>query len=142
MGNITELISDLDAKREKATQWEWKNNDQGGFWRVEDKNGNEVFDDGSAGDEYAPSCNEDDRDYIIALHNAFLELRQAVLDGERYKAAGEALAKAIDGTDLTSWSTFVGEDPDKQWNDCNNAWRHEAKHWVYIYRSATNQNEV
>ena len=37
-----------------------------GWWSVEDATGREVFDDGSAGAEYSPTCSIADRDFLVA----------------------------------------------------------------------------
>lgn len=126
MGNITKLITDLDAKRAKATQGEWYDVHLAGIVLRE-------------GDEPDFTRNHDETEYILALHNAFPTLRQAVLDGERYKAAGEALAKAMAET-----ITLHDGDGEKYWDysEICDAIIDNRDVALTAYRTATNQNEV
>lgn len=99
--DITEIISLLDELRGKATQGEWEYSEYGA----------ETNDDvlimqktrtGKRKEDWIviPSVNDGDAScitenknigYIVALHNALPALRQAALDGERYRKAGETL---------------------------------------------------
>lgn len=93
--NITETISLLDELRGRTTQGEWD-------WRHGD-NGIDIVTE-KEGTKFATFFKVDrlnNVEYIIALHNALPALRQAALDGERYRKAGETLAKSIEGFEVT-----------------------------------------
>ena len=32
-----------------------------------------------------------------------------------------------------SWTTYVGEDPDKQWNECNGEWKGDIQRLAKIH---------
>jgi hypothetical protein len=63
---------DLDAierRANAATAGPWavyEKPDPWGYWTVQDADGKDVFDDGSAGGEYGPSCSIEDRDFLVA----------------------------------------------------------------------------
>lgn len=99
---IQETIASLDALRAKATQGEWYT-DQLGEKGQTFIGGNGYMIAAMAG-AFKDSGTLSNAAYIIALHNAFPALRQAILDGERYKAAGEALAKAVEEMDISDYS--------------------------------------
>lgn len=102
-----DIIKHLDDLRAKATQGEWQQYPDGANLHMEDRCGIVSRDDWKWAERpknyVAMSWNDkgamdlNDAAYIIALHNAFPALRQAILDGDRYKAAGEALKASIDG---------------------------------------------
>lgn len=85
-----DIIKHLDELRAKATQGEWgfehhiPDNTAYRTWNSVDWSNNKF----------------EDAEYISALHNAFPTLRQAVLDGERYKAAAMELMKAVEKIDI------------------------------------------
>lgn len=101
-----DIIKHLDELRAKATQGEWQQYPDGANIHMEDRCGIVSRDDWKWAERpknyVAMSWNDkgamdlNDAAYIIALHNAFPALRQAVLERDRYKAAGEALAKAVE----------------------------------------------
>lgn len=62
----------------------------------------------------------------------FSTLRRALADIEEMKKV-EAFAKEVLSLDKTSWTTYVGVDPDKQWNDCNAEWRGDIKRLAKIH---------
>lgn len=49
---------------------------------------------------------------------------QTILD-EFYKPLGEM--------NRHSWTTYVGEDPDKQWNECNGEWKGDIQRLAKIH---------
>lgn len=131
------LIDKLTELRKKLQEW---NNGHENEWSVDETFGGDavIFRqhdiEGGKGVEVlfeADWGTKEDAEYIIALHQAFPLIKQ-------HFEAVERFVEAVESLDLTSWSTYVGEDPDKQWNDCNAAWKHEIKHWLHIYREAVN----
>lgn len=78
-----ELITQLDELRAKATQ---------GEWRIDDEDGNLICND----DVLSVDMRQSDINYIAEMHNALPTLRQAVLERDRYKAAGEYVSKALE----------------------------------------------
>lgn len=66
-------LDELTKLEQAMTPGTWAVKPGDGYWRVDGSTG-EVFDDGSAGGEYATTCSEDDRDGICALRNAAPEL--------------------------------------------------------------------
>ena len=63
---------DLDAierRANAATPGPWavyEKPDPWGYWTVQDADGKDVFDDGSAGAEYGQTCGIADRDFLVA----------------------------------------------------------------------------
>jgi hypothetical protein len=83
--NITEIISLLDELRENCTQgdWKWEYGDDG-LDVVTAEEGHKLA---TFFEKEAERIN--DTAYIVALHNNYESLRQAVLDGERYRKEAE-----------------------------------------------------
>lgn len=143
MTNIRTIITQLDGLRERATQGEWKFRDDGldyGF----------VGDSGKAtvlyGERFegAIESDNDDANYIVALHNSYESLRRAAL-------AGEALAEAIEGLNLPDNNGRKDIVPEKiaqlydnsplgifnfGLNEANRFWREHRNTAVATYRKA------
>lgn len=87
------LLDELDRLAEKATKREWRvlQSKYGPSWVVVNWLTTEkVFDDGSAGGEYDSSCKESDRDFIVALVNAWPEIKKRLEAAEKMTDLQEA----------------------------------------------------
>lgn len=130
---LTKKIQELDELRAKATQGEWEYQSEnyrngvtvkGGS--VSDANDSVLSCGDSGGYAHFP---KDNAEYIIALHNAYPALRQAILERDRYKAAGEALAERMRNS---SCPCCV-----KCYSDSFVEWRNDAlTYWDICYRTA------
>jgi hypothetical protein len=105
----------IEARANAATPGPWavyEKPDPWGYWAVQDADGKDVFDDGSAGAEYGQTCSIADRDFLVAARTDVpaLVARVRELEAElnelwaRYKkldeeddSLREALAGAMDG---------------------------------------------
>jgi hypothetical protein len=59
----------IEARANAATPGPWavyEKPDPWGYWAVQDADGKDVFDDGSAGAEYGQTCSIADRDFLVA----------------------------------------------------------------------------
>ena len=124
--DITETISLLDELKSKATQGEWNPITEitGRIWT------------GYKGSADSLSVLTDsDSEYIIALHNSYEALRQAALDGERYKRAGEELANGLKEMDTVRTEIFRNFFTETDW-------RIERDRLLQTYRQAVEQKEV
>jgi hypothetical protein len=151
--NITEIISLLDELRENCTQgdWKWEYGDNG-LYIVTAEEGYKFATFFQA--EYIINTA-----YVTAIHNNYKALRQAALDGERYREAAEfwkneaeiqkdsrlirdkqckALAEAMERLQLEFKANAC--ECGEEWKDtdahdiCNNA--------LEAYRQAVEQKEV
>lgn len=154
--DITEIISLLDELRGKATQGEWEYSEYGA----------ETNDDvlimqktrtGKRKEDWIviPSVNDGDAScitenknigYIVALHNALPALRQAALDGERYRKAAEAgriveeMVRSINQRREETKEIFA-QDPDFA-RGYIQAYAEMGRNFDYAYRQAVEQKEV
>lgn len=101
MPNITERISLLDELRGKTCRdndWYRKYYEQvqydGSIHDVHE--GVFTIDEDGEADDITFSDSEAVSEYVVALHNNYEALRQAALDGERYRKAGEELVRAVE----------------------------------------------
>ncbi len=131
MPNITEIISLLDELRSLATQGEWRA--EGGGSDGSDIKAGERYVSFSDSDRGGLSMTNEDAKYIVALHNNLPALRQAALDGERYRKAGTELAEAIKKIQNRYTST-IGSSVSQKYIDIEDVLR--------AYRQAVEQKEV
>lgn len=87
---------------DKATPRPWRVKTHGLWWSVEGDGGEEAFDDGTAGDEYSPSCSPETRDLILKAVNSYDAHREIA------KAAKRVLAAQIEIYQDQGWS--IGTD--------------------------------
>lgn len=132
--NITETISLLDELRGKTCRgndWYRKYYEQvqydGGVHDVHE--GVFTIDEDGEMDDITFSDSEEVSEYVVALHNNYEALRQAALDGERYRKAGEAGRK-------------LAESLDKLEDFSVEHWQRAVKKRLTAYRQAVEQKEV
>lgn len=132
--NITETISLLDELRGKV-----KENNHAENWDTDETFGGDAvivkrheFETGMKGTEvlFEGDWGEaEDAAYIVALHNNYEALRQAALDGERYRKEAEAGRK-------------LAESLDKLEDFSVEHWQRAVKKRLTAYRQAVEQKEV
>jgi hypothetical protein len=62
-------LDEIERRANAATPGPWvvyEKPDPWGYWTVQDADGKDVFDDGSAGAEYGQTCGIADRDFLVA----------------------------------------------------------------------------
>ncbi len=96
-------LDEIQARANAATPGPWavyEKPDPWGYWAVQDADGKDVFDDGSAGAEYGQTCSIADRDFLVAARTDVpaLVARVRELEAERDAyARSHAILKAIHG---------------------------------------------
>ena len=68
--------------------------------------------------------------------DAYEALRTAALECEKYKEAWEKFerfSKEVLEIDKAKWEMSDGEDPNKEWNDCNGEWVGDIKRLARIH---------
>lgn len=114
--NITEIISLLDELRENCTQGDWK-------WEYGDDGLDVVT--AEEGYKFATFFQAEyimNTAYVTAIHNNYKALRQAALDGERYRKAGKELINRLE----------------EHLSDTD----YPVRHAISAYRQAVKQKEV
>ena len=96
-------LDEIEARANAATAGPWavyEKPDPWGYWTVQDTDGKDVFDDGSAGAEYGQTCSIEDRDFLVAARTDVPALiaRVRELEAERDAyARSHAILRAIHG---------------------------------------------
>lgn len=130
--NITETISLLDELRDKARgEHGWKvDGDESPYAAIKEVDGVRI-----TTNDYGTGVGMDmeDAEYIVALHNNYDTLRQAALDSERYRKAGEELVNGLRGMPSAGENDFQNV-------TCFSAIAIEEE--IEAYRQAVEQKEV
>ncbi len=127
MTTIQQTIASLDDMRGKIEPQEWVSDhfdDENVYFGTNEEDIGACFDDKSQGTDSA--------EYIVALHNSYPTLRNTVLEAERYKRAGEALAEAIERLEIDGRCEY----------NCKGDIKEQKEAALIIYRQAVEQKEV
>ena len=96
-------LDEIERRANAATPGPWAVYEKPhpwGYWTVQDADGKDVFDDGSAGAEYGQTCGIADRDFLVAARTDVPALIARVRELEAYRdayARSHAILKAIHG---------------------------------------------
>jgi len=112
-------LDEIERRANAATPGPWavyEKPDPWGYWAVQDADGKDVFDDGSAGAEYGQTCSIADRDFLVAARTDVpaliarvreLEERLSDTEDRRYRLTQELDEALADYQDL--WRTMHEE---------------------------------